>query len=162
MKYEEFTTTPLMFYNDVNLLYNDMNIKIRIVENSVEHCPPYHAPIHSYKAIAIGTDSTLNNFTIPNQGSSPYMPVTSNLLISGGDMVIPCYVDSFSVTTPHIDVSTMSGPFRLAPMIKECEIWFHIDETCFDDFPITKRRFNTKKEKTFTPFDRFDILDFDE
>lgn len=157
MTYDEFRSTPLMFYSDVSLLYNNVNMKIRIVESSIEHCPPYHVPIHSYKAIAIGTDSPLNSATIPIQGSSSiYSPVTHNLLISGGgeDIVIPCYVDSFSIATQVMDITTM-GEYspHYSPNRKECEIYFHIDESCFEDFP--------KKEKTFTPFDRFEIMDFD-
>jgi hypothetical protein len=161
MKYEEFRNTYLMGDN-VTLLSNGLEIRMMIINCEIEHVPPFHSPVHSYRAIALGDVS--NNFnTMGGNSHMPAMhPTYAHVVTSSGDQ-ISCHVDSIQFSSPMMDITTMGDSERVfAPMRRECEICFHIDETCFDDFPIKKRTFNTKKEKTFTPFDRFDILDFDD
>ena len=158
MTYKEFSRMAWI-HGDTSLFYDDVEILIRVIESSMDISPPHSSTIYSYRSIVVSP--SINFFSsIPshNWGVTIAPNPTAHVLMSSGERVA-CYIDSINVDTQNIEITAAADPsLRCLPMRQSCEIFFHIDACCFEDFPITKREFKTKK---FTHFDRFNIMDFD-
>jgi len=157
MNYEEFLNDSHIYEGTLSLREGELGSKIRVQEMKVDcSFQQVGMPMYFYKAVVV--DDLYHSITAAYKPTNFAMYPFLATIIRDDGKEIPCYIESINFFTDMFDYATMENNFPVHVSVRtKCEIGIRIDPGCFSEF----RNYDYKLPEISTPFDRFEIMDFE-